>query len=115
MRGDRDLLLEALANLVDNAIKFTPHHGKVELDLLRGEGETILRVTDTGPGISEQDREVVLRRFYRSDKNRNTPGVGLGLNLVSAIAKLHGFRLIIHAGPGGRVEIVCPDAPVSRG
>jgi len=115
VRGDRDLLLEALANLVDNAIKFTPHHGKVELALLRGEGEIILRVTDTGPGISEQDREVVLRRFYRSDKNRNTPGVGLGLNLVSAIAKLHGFRLIIHAGPGGRVEIVCPDAPVSRG
>jgi signal transduction histidine kinase len=115
VRGDRDLLLEALANLVDNAIKFTPPGGRVELDLLRGDGETILRVKDTGPGISEQDRDVVLRRFYRSDKNRNTPGVGLGLNLVSAIAKLHGFRLIIHAGPGGRVEIICPDAPVSRG
>ena len=115
VRGDRDLLLEALANLVDNAIKFTPPGGRVELDLLRGEGEIILRVTDTGPGISDQERDVVLRRFYRSEKNRNTPGVGLGLNLVSAIAKLHGFRLIIHAGPGGRVEIVCPDTPVSRG
>jgi signal transduction histidine kinase len=115
VRGDRDLLLEALANLVDNAIKFTPPGGRVELDLLRGEGETILRVTDTGPGISDQERDIVLRRFYRSEKNRNTPGVGLGLNLVSAIAKLHGFRLIIHAGPGGRVEIVCPDTPVSRG
>jgi signal transduction histidine kinase len=75
----------------------------------------MLRVTDTGPGIGEQDRDAVLRRFYRSDKNRNTPGVGLGLSLVSAIAKLHGFRLIIHAGPGGRVEIICPDGPVSRG
>ncbi len=109
VRGDRDLLLEAVANIVDNAIKFTPPSGRVELALLRGEGETILRVTDTGPGISNQEQEAVLRRFYRSDKIRNTPGVGLGLNLVSAIVKLHGFRLIIHPGPGGRVEIVCPD------
>ena len=109
VRGDRDLLLEAVANLVDNAIKFTPRSGRVELALLRGERESILRVTDSGPGISDQEQEAVLRRFYRSDKIRNTPGIGLGLNLVSAIAKLHGFRLIIHPGPGGRVEIVCPD------
>ena len=77
--------------------------------MLRGTLETTLRVTDSGPGISELEREAVLRRFYRSDKVRTTPGVGLGLNLVSAIVKLHGFRLIIHAGPGGRVDIVCPD------
>ena len=113
VRGDRDLLLEAVANLVDNAIKFTPRSGSVKLELLRGEGETILRVTDTGPGISDQEQEAVLRRFYRSDKIRNTPGVGLGLNLVSAIVKLHGFRLIIHSGPGGRVEIICPDEHVN--
>ena len=109
VHGDRDLLLEAVANLVDNAIKFTPRSGRVELALLRGKGETILRVTDTGAGISDQEQEAVLRRFYRSDKIRNTPGSGLGLNLVSAIVKLHGFRLIIHPGPGGRVEIICPD------
>ena len=109
VHGDRDLLLEAVANLVDNAIKFTPSNGAVKLELLRGEGETILRVTDTGPGISDQEHDAVLRRFYRSDKIRNTPGVGLGLNLVSAIVKLHGFSLIIHSGPGGRVEIMCPD------
>jgi signal transduction histidine kinase len=115
VRGDRDLLLEAVANLVDNAIKFTPRNGSVELQLLRGERETILRVRDTGPGISEHEHEAVLRRFYRSDKIRNTPGVGLGLNLVSAIVKLHGFRLIIHPGPGGRVEIVCPDEQGGRG
>ncbi len=107
--GDRDLLIEAVANLVDNAIKFTPEGGKVDIALLRGEGETIVRVTDTGCGISEQEREAVLRRFYRSDKIRNTPGVGLGLNLVAAIVKLHGFRLAIHSGPGCRVEIVCLD------
>jgi signal transduction histidine kinase len=109
VRGDRDLLLEAVANLVDNAVKFTPEGGKVDIELLRGDGETIVRVSDTGPGISEQERETVLRRFYRSDKIRSTPGVGLGLNLVAAIVKLHGFRLAIHSGPGGRLEIICPD------
>ena len=114
VRGDRDLLLEAVANLVDNAIKFTPPSGYVRLELLRSDGEIILRVTDTGPGISHQEHEAVLRRFYRSDKIRSTPGVGLGLNLVSAIVKLHGFRLIIHPGPGGRVEIICPDEAAGR-
>jgi signal transduction histidine kinase len=107
--GDRDLLFEAVANLVDNAIKFTPEGGKVDIELSRGESETIVRVTDTGSGISGQEREAVLRRFYRSDKIRSTPGVGLGLNLVAAIVKLHGFRLAIHSGTGGRLEIICPD------
>jgi signal transduction histidine kinase len=110
VRGDRDLLFEAVANLVDNAIKFTPEGGKVEIELLRGDHETIVRVTDTGCGISAQEHEAVLRRFYRSDKIRNTPGVGLGLNLVAAIVKLHGFRLAIHSGRGGRLEIICPDS-----
>jgi signal transduction histidine kinase len=110
VRGDQDLLIEAVANLVDNAIKFTPEGGKVTIELLQQNSETIVRVTDTGCGISEQERETVLRRFYRSDKIRNTPGVGLGLSLVAAIVKLHGFRLAIHSGAGGRVEIVCPDS-----
>jgi signal transduction histidine kinase len=107
--GDRDLLFEAVANLVDNAIKFTPEGGGVDIELARSDGETIVRVTDTGCGISEQEREAVLRRFYRSDKIRSTPGVGLGLNLVAAIVKLHGFRLAVHSGQGGRLEIICSD------
>src|ERR1700732_840394 len=110
VRGDQDLLIEAVANLVDNAIKFTPEGGKVNIELLQENSETIVRVTDTGYGITEQERETVLRRFYRSDKIRNTPGVGLGLSLVAAIVKLHGFRLAIHSGGGGRVEIICPDS-----
>jgi signal transduction histidine kinase len=109
VRGDRDLLIEAVANLVDNAIKFTPAGGRVDLELIRDEGESIVRVTDTGRGIDESERDSVLRRFYRSEKDRNTPGVGLGLNLVAAIVKLHGFRLAIFSGPGCRVEIACPD------
>ena len=111
VRGDRDLLIEAVANLVDNAIKFTPEGGRVDIELLRGESKGIVRITDTGCGITEDERDAVLRRFYRSDKIRNTPGVGLGLNLVAAIVKLHGFRLMIHPGPGCRVEIACPDMP----
>jgi len=109
VRGDRDLLFEAVANLVDNAIKFTPEGGRVDIEPLRGDDATIVRVSDTGPGISDVEREAVLRRFYRSDKIRNTPGMGLGLNLVAAIVKLHDFRLVIHPGPGGRLEIICPD------
>jgi signal transduction histidine kinase len=109
VHADRDLLFEALANLVDNAIKFTPEGGRVRIGLLRDKREMIVRVSDTGPGINTGEREAVLRRFYRSDKMRNTPGVGLGLNLVAAIAKLHGFRLIIHAGPGGCIDIACPE------
>jgi signal transduction histidine kinase len=109
VRGDRDLLIEAVANLVDNAIKFTPEGGMVDIALLRGNGETIMRVADTGCGIDENERAAVQRRFYRSDKVRNTPGLGLGLNLVTAIVKLHGFRLSILSGPGCRVEIICPD------
>jgi signal transduction histidine kinase len=110
VRGDRDLLFEAVANLVDNAIKFTPAGGNVEIGLARCDRQTVVRVSDTGPGIDCQETEAVLRRFYRSDKIRNTPGSGLGLNLVLAIVTLHGFQLLIHPGPGGCVEIVCLDS-----
>jgi signal transduction histidine kinase len=108
--GDRDLLVEAVVNLVDNAVKFTPHGGRVEIGLLPGQGESILRVKDTGVGISESERDAVLRRFYRSEKAGNTSGLGLGLNLVAAITRLHGFRLTIVPGPGCVVEIGCPYA-----
>jgi signal transduction histidine kinase len=106
--GDRDLLIEAVANLVDNAVKFTPGGGRVEIGLIPGQGESIVRVKDTGSGISEHERDAVLRRFYRSDKAGHTPGLGLGLNLVAAIARLHGFRLTIVPGSGCVVEIGCP-------
>jgi PAS domain S-box-containing protein len=107
VRGDRDLLFEAVTNLVDNAVKFTPEGGRVELALVHQEGDTVIRVSDTGPGIPETDREAVTQRFYRSDKNRNIKGLGLGLSMVAAIVKLHGFRLTIAAGPGCMVEIAC--------
>jgi signal transduction histidine kinase len=111
--GDRDLLIEAVANLVDNAVKFTPAGGQVEIGLFRGNGENIVGVKDTGSGISEHERDAVLRRFYRSDRVRHTSGLGLGLNLVAAIVKLHGFRFTIRPGSGCVAEIACPYAPKS--
>ena len=111
VHGDRDLLTEAVANLVDNAIKYTPAGGQVEIGLFHGNDESIVRVRDTGSGISERERHAVLRRFYRSDKVRHTSGLGLGLNLVAAIVKLHDFRFTIRPGSGCVVEIGCPSAP----
>jgi PAS domain S-box-containing protein len=107
VHGDRDLLFEAVTNLVDNAVKFTPEGGRVELALLHQEGETVIRVSDTGPGIPELEREAVTQRFYRSDKSRNIKGLGLGLSMVAAIVKLHGFRFTITASPGCTAKIAC--------
>jgi signal transduction histidine kinase len=111
VHGDRDLLIEAVANLVDNAVKYTPTGGSVEIGLMRSDNEIILRVRDTGSGIGEHERDAVLRRFYRSHKIAHTPGLGLGLNLVAAIVKLHGFRFTIRPGAGCIAEIICPHAP----
>jgi signal transduction histidine kinase len=108
VHGDRDLLFEAVANLVDNAVKFTPEGGCVTLKLLHRGSESVIQVKDTGRGISEAEREAVTKRFYRSDKSRNTEGLGLGLSLVAAIVKLHGFRFTIAAGPGCTIEIAFP-------
>jgi signal transduction histidine kinase len=108
VRGDRDLMFEAIANLVDNAVKFTPAGGRVELDLVHREGEAAIQVKDTGPGISESDSKAVTKRFYRSDKSRSSGGLGLGLSLVAAIVKLHNFRFTITPGKGCTAEIACP-------
>jgi signal transduction histidine kinase len=110
VHGDRDLLFEAIANLVDNALKFTPAGGCVELGLVWRDGETAIRVKDTGPGISESESKAVTKRFYRSDKSRSSTGLGLGLSLVAAIVKLHNFRFTIAPGEGCTAEIACPQA-----
>jgi signal transduction histidine kinase len=104
--GDPSLLFEAVGNIVDNAIKYAPAGGRVSVRVL-GAGERLgIEVTDTGPGIPEAEREAVLRRFHRIDKGRSTPGSGLGLSLVAAVARLHDLRLEIEdAGPGCRVRL----------
>jgi signal transduction histidine kinase len=107
--GDRDLLIEALGNLVDNAIKFAPPETDISLFLERRGPCALIRVTDHGPGIAEAERTRVLQRFYRLDKSRTVEGSGLGLSLVAAVIKLHGFTLRIgDADPGCVIEIICP-------
>jgi len=110
LQADRDLLTEAIANLVDNAVKFTPSGGRVTLSLLEESGESLIRVSDTGPGIHDSERDLVMRRFYRSDSTRHAAGNGLGLSLVSAVVRLHGFHFVIGRGPGFTAEIHCEDA-----
>ncbi|WP_227003236.1 sensor histidine kinase [Kozakia baliensis] len=93
--GDRDLLIEVFANLIDNALKFTQEGGRVLLQAWTKPDGIVLRVADTGIGIAPHEREAVLGRFYRSDKSRHVPGSGLGLSLVMAILRLHGANLSI--------------------
>jgi signal transduction histidine kinase len=106
--ADPTLLFEAVSNLVDNALKFTPRGGKVTVRLtVREEGPRI-EVTDNGPGVPEAERDAVLQRFYRAARTRNEPGSGLGLSIVTAIARLHHFTLVLEdARPGLRVALNC--------
>jgi signal transduction histidine kinase len=112
MRGDPNLLFEAVGNLVDNALKFTPRGGSVTLCSFARDGMVGLEVTDTGPGIPREEREAVLRRFYRAETSRHTPGSGLGLALVAAVARLHGMDLTIgEAKPGCWITIARRETP----
>lgn len=115
IRGDHDLLVEALVNLIDNAVKYTPHGGRVTVALTGTSQQPVVRVTDTGPGIPPNERQMVLRRFYRSDRSRSSMGTGLGLSLVVAVARLHRFDLRLDdARPGCVAELWCWDQSVSQ-
>lgn len=96
--GDYDLLFGAIENLLDNALKFTPHDGAVTAHVYMNGAQAELRIADSGPGIASAERRAVLRPFYRSDTGaaRSIPGHGLGLSLVAAIARLHDASLEIH-------------------
>jgi len=109
LRADGHLLFEALANLVENAIKFTPGGGHVLLRTTSEEGRVVIDVLDDGRGIPVEDRDAVLRRFYRSAGAAGTAGHGLGLPLVAAIARLHGYEFSIGDNPphGTRMRLAC--------
>ena len=109
--GNRHLLSQALANLLDNAVKYTPTGGTIALSLTAPATGPELTVADTGPGVPAEHRELVLERFARLESSRNTPGSGLGLSLVAAVAGLHraALRLADNA-PGLRVTLAFPRA-----
>jgi signal transduction histidine kinase len=106
IQGSRQLLAQALANLLDNAIKFTPSGGHIRVSLRNEPGGPEVVVEDDGPGIPADKREMALGRRVRLDEARKVPGSGLGLSLVAAVTKLHGARLLLaDAGPGLRVAL----------
>jgi signal transduction histidine kinase len=101
VKGNQEFISQALANLMDNAVKYTPSGGAIMLRLRRrASGEVEFSVTDTGPGVPPQDRERVVQRFVRLENSRSLPGAGLGLSLVAAVAQAHEGRLDLDEGPG---------------
>ena len=107
--GNRQLIAQAITNLLDNAVKYTPSGGHITLSAEQ-RGENIhVSVGDNGHGIPPDKRDDVLKRFVRLDSARSTPGNGLGLSLVSAIVALHNGSLQLHDNkPGLRIEITLP-------
>lgn len=116
IRGQPQLLAQAIANLLDNAVKHTPAGGRITVTAgNRGNG-VALAVADTGPGIPEADRARVLERFVRLEESRSTPGAGLGLSLVAAVAKLHDATVHLEDNnPGLRISVRFPADPGGDG
>jgi signal transduction histidine kinase len=111
VRGDADQLFQLLVNLLDNAIKFAPEASAVEVSAVAMGKTTRLEIADHGPGIAEADRQRVLDRFVRLEAHRGSPGTGLGLSLVRAIARRHDARIeLLDNTPGLRVRISFPQA-----
>ena len=113
--GDRDLLFQALANLVDNAVKYTPEGGRILLTAGLRDGAAEVAVADTGPGIPMAMREKVFQRFFRLDDSRATPGSGLGLSLVEAVARLHQAEIVLEDNtPGLKARMRFRTAPQAQ-
>src|ERR1700685_442263 len=108
--ADPVLLAQALSNLIDNALKYAPQHGSIEVAVQRRDDlRAEISVSDNGPGIADAEKTKVMQRFYRGDASRGTPGVGLGLSLVQAVAKTHGSAVeLLDNGPGLRVVMTVP-------
>ena len=107
--GDRDLLFDALANLVDNAIKHGRRGGQVTVICRNAADAAMIAIADDGPGIPADQRDHVFKRFYRLEQSRFTPGNGLGLSLVAAVARLHGAEIaLLDNAPGLTVQLSFP-------
>lgn len=110
--GDPVLLAQAVSNLIDNSLKYVGASGAIDVRVgRRADGAVEILVADDGPGISEQDRPNAIERFFRGDASRGTPGVGLGLSIVDAVARLHGGVLqLTDNRPGLKAQMVLPAA-----
>jgi signal transduction histidine kinase len=114
LTGDRDLLFDAVANLVDNALKHGREAGKVTVEVSQDNAGTVVSVADDGPGIPADECQHVFKRFYRLERSRRTPGNGLGLSLVAAVARLHGATIEMADNTPGlkfRLRFPSADAP----
>jgi signal transduction histidine kinase len=113
--GDRVRLEQATANLIDNAVKYTPRGGRVVVEVLRERGRALLRVRDTGTGIPADEQPRIWDRLFRGDKSRAERGLGLGLSLVKAIIEAHGgtVTVVSEAGQGTTFTVSLPDATPS--
>jgi signal transduction histidine kinase len=115
IQGDRELLTQMVANLIENPIRHCPADVEITIGLALEGGSPVLRVADTGPGIPDSEREKVFRRYYRLEASRTTPGSGLGLALVKAVADLHGASIeLSDNNPGLRVTVRFPAPAVSQ-
>ena len=107
IRGDGDLMREAVSNLIGNAIKFTPEHGAVNVSVAQEDGRPVIRVRDNGIGVEPAERDKIFQRFYRTESGHRVPGSGLGLSIAAAIAHLHDFDLRFRDNdPGAVFEMV---------
>lgn len=110
INGDAQLLMQAISNLMDNSLRHCPPGTHIAVELARSAKTCLLCVADDGPGIPAEARELVFRRFFRLESSRSTPGHGLGLSLVAAIAELHGAAITLSDnGPGTKIVLAFPE------
>ena len=117
--GDQELLAQALVNIIENALRHTQPRAQMDVVVGTRASQPFLSVSDNGPGIPESERDNVFQRFYRLDSSRSTPGSGLGLSFVNAVATLHQAKISLKdASPGLLVLIEFPPvapSPTSAG
>ena len=107
VKGDADLLFQLFANLLDNAVKFSPQGSVIQIFAKAGKEQVIVTLTDQGPGVPDTEKDTVFKHFYRGDASRSTEGNGLGLSLVKAIVKQHQAEIVLFdADPGLGVRLV---------
>jgi signal transduction histidine kinase len=111
--ADLNRLRQVIANLLDNAVKYTPAGGRVRVEASGGEDGVRIAVRDTGPGIPAEELPHIWERLYRGDRSRSTPGLGLGLSLVQAIVRAHGGTVAARSLPEGGAEFTVSLPPAS--